>query len=1199
VLVRAVSQPLRGRLNGRRVGSACPADAGSGRVRLTAAKLCAVGTSTGVVALLFTDLVGSTDLLDRLGADAAESLRQEHFALLRRAVADNGGQEVKNLGDGLMVSFASPLEAVRCAVAIQQAVSRHNRSTVSAALGVRVGLHAGEPVHHEDDFFGATVVVASRLCARARGGQILASELVHDLVGTRGGFRFRPLGRLALKGLSDPVATMEIDWQEPDAVPVSSKGDRTAAAGATNRRRLAAAAGPSLVGRDREFTELETELSRAEAAGGRCVLVSGEAGVGKTRLARELITRHRQRVLGLSARAYPLGSTDAFGLWAEAIERHLQDLNPGEVAEVCGGYLDDLAVLFHSVAAARGRAPERDPPRLRVLEGLARVVGRLASRQPVVVVLDDVHLADASSWEALQHVVRNLDDRPLLVVATARPVELSEHAVGSEIVRGLEQENLLTRLVLPPLDREGTAALMKELIQEPPAAALVQWVEERAQGNPLFVGGLVRALLEEHADLTAPRLRRLPETLSERVTTRLRLLEEPARQTMELLSVLGRPVDWDGLLEMAGPDPVELEARLHALVRVRLIREEEHGRELLYDVSHPLIQEAVYEAMAAGRRRQLHRLAGRTLMAAGRLAEAASHLARSAGVGDTEALAALIEALRQAEARQAQREGLVILASLVELLPPGDARWLDVADALSRQAAWVYRAGIDPDVAAKAMRAVDASLAGDGDLGRRAEVKFRLANFLAWGTGDLEEAETVCGQAVDFFVAAGDERKALLAGNELSAIHGLRGDLPAWRASAERALIASEGTGDRSSLVQALGNFALAAWHQGDFDAGHPAMVRVCDMVREEAKPHRLSLSLVNMAAVHAAQGATGEALALLDEAKAVNPAFRESQVLQYEILITFLAGDFGRALEAAREIYDPSAPRPGLRSGFALAFAALVATELGAFQEAGNFLARAPVQYQAKDYFLFVDYCSWAEGALAARLGSSAGRARLEHAANRLLDKGSPLFGALALTDLVEVVAGDGDAGAAALARDRLRAAADIVDRPLYSGLAALGAAWAALASCDLRGAVDAGSSAVDLLSTTGCRAYLGRAHHALGRAAGKTDRPRAIESLQQAAAVFDECGAKWRREQSLAELRDLRGRGERAAAVVTGPRSLSKRELEVARLAGKGLTAPEIGAELFISERTVEGHLAKIYAKLGVDSKLELVRRAAEFGL
>ncbi len=929
------------------------------------------------------------------------------------------------------------------------------------------------------------------------------------------------------------------------------------------------------------------------------MLITGEAGVGKTRLAQELVGRHRRGVLGLSARAYPLGSTDAFGLWAEAIERHLQDLDPAEVADVCGGYLDDLAVLFHSVAAARGQAPDHDPPRLRLLEGLVRITGKLASRTPVVVVLDDVHLADASSWEALQHLVRNLDDRPLLVVATARPVELSDHPSGSEVVLGLEQEGLLTRLPITPLDLDATKVLIEKIIGEVPSPGLVQWIAERARGNPLFVGGLVRALLEEKADLTAPRLRRLPETLTERVTTRLRLLDDSARQTIELLAVVGRPVDWDELVPLAGENPEELESRLQTLLHVRLIREEEHGRELCYEVTHPLIQEAVYEAIGAGRRRHLHRLAARTLFAAGRLAEAAPHFARSAGVGDTEALAALIEALRRSEARQAHREGLVILGSLVELLPPGDDRWLEVADALSRQAAWVYRGGIEPELAVKAMRAIDATLTNDGNLARRAEVKFRLANFLAWGTGELPEAEKACAEAVDLFQQAGEQRKALLARNELSALYGLRGDCAAWRESAAEALADAEEFGDRSALTQALGNLSLAAWHQGDFDTAHPAMSRVCDLAREEGKPHRLSLSLVNYAACSFFHRTSTEAMKLIDEAKAVNPAFRESQVLQYETFFAFLAGDFGRSLRAARDVYGSPASRVGLRSAFAFAFAALSATESGLLSEAEAFLTRVPPQYWAPGFFFFGDYSHWAQGVLLARTGAGGGRAHVEEAVTQLLDKGSFYLVSFPLADVVEMAVDESDSDAMGVAVERLDVIANRVDRPVHWGLARLGSAVALAASGEHKAAADAATAAVGLLETAGCRAHVARAHHVLGSAIATVDRTAAVDALGRAATIFEACGAPWRRERSLAALRALRGPGERAAAALLGPEALSKREWQVAGLAASGRTAGEIAKQLYLSERTVEGHLAKIYAKLGIDSKLELIRRAGEFGL
>jgi class 3 adenylate cyclase/DNA-binding SARP family transcriptional activator/tetratricopeptide (TPR) repeat protein len=190
----------------------------------------------GVVTLLFTDLVGSTALLGRLGDDAADEVRRAHFALLRGAVARAGGEEVKSLGDGLMVAFASPVQALGCAVAIQQAVAEHNALQADRQLAVRVGLHAGEPAAEDGDFHGTPVVVARRLCDAAEGGQVLASELVAQLVGSRGGFRFRPLGGLALKGLVEPVPAVAVDWEAE--VARRAGGPASADSGVTLRVRL-------------------------------------------------------------------------------------------------------------------------------------------------------------------------------------------------------------------------------------------------------------------------------------------------------------------------------------------------------------------------------------------------------------------------------------------------------------------------------------------------------------------------------------------------------------------------------------------------------------------------------------------------------------------------------------------------------------------------------------------------------------------------------------------------------------------------------------------------------------------------------------------------------------------------------------------------------------------------------------------------
>ena len=132
---------------------------------------------SGMMSVLFTDLVGSTDLMARLGEVAFDDLRRAHFATLRKALADTGGEEVKSTGDGLMAVFGSAVDAVRCAVAMQRGVQRQAR-TGARPLAIRVGLSLGEVTLEEDDVFGTPVVEAARLVTMARGGQILATAVV-------------------------------------------------------------------------------------------------------------------------------------------------------------------------------------------------------------------------------------------------------------------------------------------------------------------------------------------------------------------------------------------------------------------------------------------------------------------------------------------------------------------------------------------------------------------------------------------------------------------------------------------------------------------------------------------------------------------------------------------------------------------------------------------------------------------------------------------------------------------------------------------------------------------------------------------------------------------------------------------------------------------------------------------------------------
>jgi class 3 adenylate cyclase len=373
-----------------------------------------VSRSAGAVALLFTDLVGPTEVLDRLGDEAAEELRRTHFSLLRRAVTESGGTEVKRLGDGLMVAFTSPVSALECAVKMQEAVAEHNRDRPGQTLQVRVGVHAGEPLQDADDYHGSAVVVAKGLCDQARGGQILASEIVAALVGRRGQFRLRSLGRLELKGLAEPMPALAVDWcagPSPSSAPLPP---------APLPRR-------ALVGRDEELARIQSQLYEADRGQVLIVFLVGDMCMGKTSLAEEALARARDGgFLVLVGRTPSAGSglayaplLSAFGCVLRAVEPVRRDILVGDLLHL-GRHWPELGLP--------PPAPLQDPELERALlfEAVARLVERLAAETPLALFIDDLHWADASSLALLGYLTPGLVRLPVLLLGAYRPEGVAE-----------------------------------------------------------------------------------------------------------------------------------------------------------------------------------------------------------------------------------------------------------------------------------------------------------------------------------------------------------------------------------------------------------------------------------------------------------------------------------------------------------------------------------------------------------------------------------------------------------------------------------------------------------------------------------------------------------------------------------------------------------------------------------------------------
>ena len=164
--------------------------------------------------VLFTDVEASTSLTQRLGDAKAREVLREHERITREALRAHSGTEVKSLGDGFMASFSSATRALECAIAIPRAFAEHNQSA-EEPIRVRIGLNAGEPIAEEADLFGTAVILAARIAAKAEGGEILASDVVRQLVAGKG-FLFSDRGDVVLRGFEDPVRLYDVRWRESE-----------------------------------------------------------------------------------------------------------------------------------------------------------------------------------------------------------------------------------------------------------------------------------------------------------------------------------------------------------------------------------------------------------------------------------------------------------------------------------------------------------------------------------------------------------------------------------------------------------------------------------------------------------------------------------------------------------------------------------------------------------------------------------------------------------------------------------------------------------------------------------------------------------------------------------------------------------------------------------------------------------------------
>lgn len=958
---------------------------------------------------------------------------------------------------------------------------------------------------------------------------------------------------------------------------------------------------PPLAGRDQALAELDGEIERALGGDLRVVLITGAAGLGKTRLATESLLRFSERAACLDARAWRWGEATSFGPWLEALDRYLRHPDRHQVQQ----HHHTVLTRLLTPADDDGETTRRAPQRHEFLDGLVEAFHELCARSPVLVTLDDMHLADQSSWEALRYLARRLANMPIGLIVTARPGELQQHPVANEALVGLEEDDRLHRLVLQPLGRADATRLAHDVLRGEAAGSafvlepLVTWLMERTSGHPLYIIGLLRALVREGADPVAPRLARIPENLQERIHRDVLALDTTSRTVLDTLAVIEHRVNVDDLVAITGLPPETLADALETLHAARLVDEWPDATGLASEITHPVIADAIYQRMGAARRRLLHRNIARTLLRVGRLGSAAGHYARAAEPGDDEAIDALCDAMRQAEGRGLYREALAVLATLLDILPEDDSRWLRVLRNMGWQSEWVlsHLAENDSAVAVAAMRRIERHVPAEDTVGR-ATIHLHLAAFLSFGTGEMDAAEQACRIAVKAFDAAGDPERTLLARNELAWLRG-SSNLDEQADLAGTVLDDALHAGHSRAAVHAAGTRAYALGLGGRFDEAERQYDQAIELARHNDMSYRAAWALSQRGVMLALAGQLTAATDSIEAALSADPLATDALALENLAYCYWLAGHLVNAASAVERAAVRRPMRGSRRRAWAAALAARVHAEQGLRGRADGGLELARSTYGDSHLLTWSAWTDWTAGFLLWRDGAAEpALSHLARSAARLRGIGAEPCEALVLADAARIAAETGNADAATAAADCLEAITRRTGGRLLPGLSRLARAWSELAAQRPQSAASIAERAVMDFETAGYHLYRASALELQGRAAEQLDRGQAIRAYSAAAEGFDKCGAVLYRESVRTRLDRLGSRGRRAAAV-HGPAALTSREREVAALAAHGLTAREIGERLFIGRRTVETHLASAYRKLGVASKRELVRRADEFEL
>ncbi len=979
-----------------------------------------------------------------------------------------------------------------------------------------------------------------------------------------------------------------------------------------------------LVGRQQEAALLWSRFETATS--GRCdvTCVTGEPGIGKTHLLKEMAARTAQS----GAVVLWGGASAAEGMppylpFLEALGGYIQVTAPDRLRDQVGAAASILVTILPELAVRLGEFPDEYPlpaeqARLRLFEAVGGFLTAIAASAPggLVLVLDDLQLTDATSLDLLCHVARRRPFARVLILGAYREGEVGQNPALEQALAELNRLRVLTTLTLTPLRTEEIAILAADYLGGPIAPIVGQILHTHSEGNPFFAEELLRGWLETGAlawrsdnpqaypgwTLATPLENALPPSIVGAIRQRLARLAPAVVDHLRVAAIFGRTFTTALLAAVEGREAEEVEEDLLAAERAHLIRGDRAGT---FTFGHDKIRECLYAEVSSTRRRRLHgqiglALEGRsTQESTQRLAEMAFHFARSddRARGVDYSRRAAEQALRAC----APREAIAHCQAAMDLLEPDDEQRGDLLLALGEAAlpaaaaeraisacqsaqAWFEHTG-DLAAAARAAyilglanRRMGAPLAAQVALERSlaflehagapgsetVHVLADLADLLGVVLGRQEEALIYGKRALEIAQRLGDDHLEAAAGRAVGFLLVRGNDIPAGLPLLERGLALAEASDDLAEAAECCTCLAQAYCWIGEMEHSRQVSLRREELTRRGQLPYHACYVHTWLAFLHATQGAWAEA---------------ERRLAQAQPAVETVAGD--EPLAFLRQVRGYLAYQRGDYSLAGREFRAAVQTFRG--QAPGEMvlcLGLLGLALLATDQHQEAQACMDEQEALIAALSPG----YLATLSAR---------GCLAL---MAMELGDGER-AVRYYPDLLACRGQhhwfLVDR-ILGQIALLRGDWPAGAAhlADAEAMARREGLWPELGHILLAQADLSLAQGGPGSAA------RARSLLGQAQATYRELGVDGEARRVHARLRDLpHQRG--APSPIPLPAGLTPREVEVLRLVATGRSNRQIAQELTLSESTVAKHLTSIFNKIGADNRTAATAFAIRHGL